>query len=98
MTPKLGQDRPRLVVIEGLELTTPLDPYLDLAALSAYSGLSRRKLRELLKDPRHPLPHYRIGGKLFVRRGDYDRWALHYRRVGDPQVERVVAEALNSLR
>lgn len=98
MQHEMGEGRPRLVVVEGLQLTTPLDPYLDLKALSVYSGLSRRRLHELLKDPVRPLPHYRIGGKVLVRRGEYDTWALHYRRVGDPEVERVVAETLQALR
>ena len=95
---KLGEDRPRLAVIEGLSLSMPLDPFLPLTALSTYSGLSRRRLSDLLKDPFHPLPHYRIGGKILVRRGEYDAWALHYRRVGDPDVERIVAETLQGLR
>lgn len=37
---RLGADRPRLVVVEGLELATPLDPYPSLRALAAYSVMS----------------------------------------------------------
>lgn len=94
---KLGQDRARLAVVEGIEFTLRLDPYLSLKALAAHSGLSVRKLREHLTAPPRPLPHYRIGAKIVVRRGEYDTWALRYRRVGDPKMERVVAEVLRDL-
>ncbi len=94
---RIGQDRPKLVVVEGITLTNPADLYLSVTALAHYAGLSPRRLRDLLKDPVRPLPHYRIGGRILVRRSEYDAWARHYRQVGDPDVERVVAEALQDL-
>jgi hypothetical protein len=36
----LGADRPRLVVVDELALTTPTDPYYSLRALGAYSPKS----------------------------------------------------------
>jgi hypothetical protein len=39
-----------------------------LRALASYSGLSIRTLRGYLSHRAHPLPHYRVGGKVFVRR------------------------------
>lgn len=94
----LGEGRrPRLVLVEGITLSSPDNPYLDLKALSAYTGLSRRKLHDLLKDPVRPLPCYRIGGKIVVRRGEYDAWALHYRQVGNADVERIVSDVLREL-
>ena len=94
----IGQDRPRLVVVEGITLATPADPYLSLRALADYSGCSVRWLRDRLTDPHHPLAHYRVEGKLLVRRSDFDHWIAQYRRVGDPQIERVVADVLRELR
>ena len=47
----LGQDRPRLVVIEGIEISATLDPYLSLRALAVYSGCSVRWLRDRLDVP-----------------------------------------------
>ncbi|HZN51682.1 MAG TPA: hypothetical protein VFD81_13660 [Methylomirabilota bacterium] len=35
-------------LIERLNVTAPLDPYLGLKALAVYSGLSVRKLRQLI--------------------------------------------------
>jgi hypothetical protein len=79
-------------------VTMPLDPWLSLRALATYSGLAVRTLRKHLDDPTHPLPHYRVGGKILVRRGEYDAWALQYRRVGALDVDRIVDDALQSLR
>jgi excisionase family DNA binding protein len=95
--PQLGQDRPRLVVIDELTLTTPLDPFLSLKALAGYSGLSVRTLRTHLGDLHHPLPCYRVGGKILIRRSEFDAWMARYRRAGDPLVERVVADVLGGL-
>jgi excisionase family DNA binding protein len=79
-------------------LSTELDPYLSLQALASYSGISVRKLRDLLTHPGHPLPHYRIGGKVLVRRSEYDAWALRYRRTTDPDLDRIVADVLRDVR
>jgi hypothetical protein len=56
------------------------DVSFPLKALAAYSGLSVRRLRDYLTDRTWPLPFYRIGGKILVRRSDYDVWAARFRR------------------
>jgi hypothetical protein len=33
-----------------------------------------------LRDRARPLPFYRIGGKILVRRSDFDAWAAQFRR------------------
>ena len=56
------------------------DPeYLSIKALASYSGISARTLRTLLKDQVNPIPCRRIGGKILVRRGEYDSWADQFR-------------------
>jgi len=82
---------------ERVVISTSLDPFLPLAALSEYSGLSVRKLRDHLSDPVHPLPHYRVGGKVLVRRSEFDAWLAAYRRVGQQDVRKIVDEVLSSL-
>jgi hypothetical protein len=72
------------------------DAYFSLKRLSAYSGLSVRRLRAYLTDRVHPLPSYRIGGKILVRRSDYDAWAAQFRRDGD-NVDALVDEILQGL-
>lgn len=95
----LGHDRPRLVVVEVVEITSPLDPYLSLRALASYSRCSIRWLRDRLTDPRHPLPCYRLpGGKLLVRRSEFDHWMARYRQVGRADVDKIVGDVLRDLR
>jgi excisionase family DNA binding protein len=55
------------------------DRFFPLTELAVYSGLSVRRLRDYLHDSIRPLPHYRIGGKILVRRSDFDAWASGFR-------------------
>jgi len=87
----------RGILAERVVISTPLDPFLPLRALASYSGLSVRKLRQHLEDPAHPLPCYRIGGKIVVRRSAFDGWAAQFKTVGNLKVEDVVAEVLADL-
>lgn len=87
----------RGVLADQVVVSTPMDPFLPLKALAAYSGLGVRKLREYLADPAHPLPYYRVGGKILVRRSEFDAWVARYRRVGNPDVEQIVSDALRAL-
>jgi hypothetical protein len=88
----------RGVLAERVFVSTELDPYLALRALAAYSGVSVRKLRDVLADPAHPLPHYRIGGKVVVRRSEYDTWAARLRRVGSQDAGRIADEVVKALK
>ena len=87
----------RGILAEQLVVSTELDPFLSLRALATYSGLGVRTLRGYLADPAHPLPHYRIGGKIVVRRSEYDAWAAQFKAVRNQSVEQVVAEVLADL-
>jgi hypothetical protein len=73
------------------------DPYLPLRTLAAYSGLSVRTLRAYLTHRAHPLPCFRIGGKVLVRRSDYDAWALQFRSVATSAVDALVRDALRGM-
>ena len=81
----------------GESMGAAVDPFLSLRTLASYSCVSVRKLREYLHDPVHPLPHYRVGGKIVVRRSEFDRWMQQFRRRGDADVERVVSEVLRDI-
>ena len=74
------------------------NPYMPLATLSRYSGLSVRTLRTALRDPLHPLPHYRLnaGGKVLVRRSEFDAWMSHC-RVDSADVDAIVSEVLGDI-
>jgi excisionase family DNA binding protein len=92
--PSLAKKEP---VAERLVLTTALDPYLSLRALASYAGLSVRKLRDHLDDPAHPLPCYRVGGKMLVRRSEFDAWILAYRHRGGQDVDGLVRDVMRGL-
>lgn len=55
------------------------DAYLPLTALAEYAGLSVRTLRGYLASRTRPLSYYRVGGKILVRRSDFDAWAAQFR-------------------
>jgi hypothetical protein len=75
----------RLLVPERVVITTELDPFLPLRALAAYAGLSVRTLRQYLDlPPDQALPCYRVGGKILVRRSQFDAWIAQYRTRGRP--------------
>jgi hypothetical protein len=98
MTAQLGENRPRLVVVDDLRLTSLADAYLSMRALATYAGVSVRWLRDKLTDAHHPLPHFRLpGGKILVKRGDYDAWMARYRQVGRPDVNAIVKDVLQDL-
>jgi excisionase family DNA binding protein len=71
--------------------------YFTLRRLAVYASCSVRWLRDRLVDRVHPLPHYRVGGKLLVKRDEFDRW-MEAQRVAHPSgqlteiVESVVAQ------
>lgn len=71
-----------------LAASSALQPpgYLDLKALSGYSSCSVRWLRDRLTDPLAPLPYHRIGGKILIRREDFDVWINQFRTVR-PSIE-----------
>lgn len=87
----------RGVLAERVVISTPLDPFLSLKSLASYSGLGVRKLRAHVADPVHPLPHYRIGGKIVVRRSEFDTWIAAYRQMGRADVGQIVSDVLRSL-
>ncbi len=71
--------------------------FFNLRKLASYSSCSVRWLRDRLVDRVQPLPHYRIGGKVLVKREEFDKWMMAH-RVGSPTsqlkeiVESVVAQ------
>ena len=87
----------RGVLAERVVVSTLLDPYLPLKALASYSGLSARKLRDLLEDPTHPIPTYRPCGKILVRRSEFDTWMAAFRHHGRRDVDAIVSDVLRAL-
>ena len=84
-------------VVREMALSIPMDPYLSLKALASYSDLSVRKLREYLDDLAHPLPCYRVGGKILVRRSEFDAWMAAYRQRGRIDIDRIAEDTVREL-
>jgi len=89
------QPQVRGMLVNEVVLSTLLDPYLALRALAGYSGLSVRTLRDYLVDPMRPLPCYRVGGKILVRRSEFDAWIADFK--AKPDLDAIVADALKGL-
>jgi excisionase family DNA binding protein len=66
-------------VIEAVTIQQDMDPFFSLKGLAGYSSLSRRTLQDLVNDTTDPLPSYRIGAKILVRRSEFDRWMARRR-------------------
>jgi hypothetical protein len=81
-------------VAERIVVSTLVDPYLSLRALADYAGLSVKTLRKHIDaDPDNALPCYRVGGgKILVRRSEYDLWIAAKRCVGRPSLAKAVRE------
>ena len=83
----------RGVLGERVVISTLLDPLLSLRALSAYSCISPRTLRQYLElPPDEALPCYRLpgGGKILVRRSTFDTWIAQYQSRGRPSLVRAL--------
>jgi hypothetical protein len=73
------------------------DPYLSLRDLASYSSLSERLLRSFLTAPSDPLPHFRVGGRVLVRRSDFDRWIEVYREPTTDDADAIATRMLAGL-
>lgn len=57
------------------------DGYLPLLELAVYTGLGLRTLQAFIALEVDPLPHYKFGHKVVVRRSEFDAWAKAHHRV-----------------
>jgi hypothetical protein len=53
--------------------------FFTMKTLAIYSSCSVRWLRDRLVDRVHPLPHYRVEGKILVKKEDFDAWMAEFR-------------------
>ena len=72
--------------------------FFDLKQLASYSSCSIRWLRDRLVDRTHSLPHYRIGGKLLVKRDEFDGWMnAHKVETTGNQLDQIVESVVAQL-
>lgn len=67
--------------------------WLDLRALQQYATISERTLRTWVHQLIEPLPAVRVGGKVLIRRSDFDTW-LRKHSAKNPDVSGIVEKIL----
>jgi excisionase family DNA binding protein len=65
--------------------------YFSKKQLSEYSGFSMRRIHDLLKGP-NPIPHFRVGRSIRVKREDFDSWLEQHYKVRTDLVDRILGE------
>jgi excisionase family DNA binding protein len=83
--------------LASVAVRVDLDPYLSMKALADYSSLSRRTLQDLVNDTSDPIPSFRVGGKLLVRKSDFDRWMGRRRNQKPREAARLAAADAQAL-
>jgi hypothetical protein len=81
-----------------VEAGTTADGYLTMKQLIAYSTMSDRWLRDAMSQALDPLPSYRAGRKVLVKRSEFDAWMQRRRTQGVAESQDdVVRELLGRL-
>ena len=70
------------------------DQYFDLKGLSVYSAVSVGSLRDYVKTG---LPHFKLKGKILVRKSEFDAWLERYRINQSQDLNHLVDEVIDSL-
>jgi excisionase family DNA binding protein len=73
--------------------------YFSISELSDYSGISKRTLWTLLKNPINPIPHFRVGsaGRIVrVRRSEFDDWMEGQRPDSNLNIDKIVDEIFSN--
>ncbi len=73
--------------------------WLGLRRLSEYADVSERTLRVWIHSPVEPLPAVRIGGKILVRRADFDAWLQRHKiePLATDNVDAIVREVVEGV-
>ena len=70
--------------------------YLDLRGLSTYSSLAVPTLRDYLKEG--GLPHYKLRGKIIVKKSEFDSWMENYRVDKREDLDDLVDDVINTMK
>jgi hypothetical protein len=75
-------------------MATATDQYFDLKALSGYSSLGVGTLRDY---PQIGLPHFKLKGKILVKRSEFDGWMEGFRVDKNEEVNEIVDGVIKGL-
>ena len=79
------------------ENSVSMDRWLDLRRLREYAAVSERTLRAWIHSPVDPLPAVRVGGKVLVRKSEFDSWLERHRIKPAGEVDAIVREVLQGV-
>ena len=51
-------------------IMSPTDYFMNTKSLSRYSGISVRKLKDLIRHPEYPLPAYKVEGRIKIKKSE----------------------------
>jgi len=71
--------------------------YLTIAELAKYVSISQRTLRDHLKDPINPIPHFRIGtaGRIIrIKKSEFDEWMKSQKATQGNEIDAILADVL----
>ena len=71
------------------------DEYFDLKGLSLYSKLGVSTLRIYISQ--NKLPHFRLKGKILIKRSEFDGWMEDLRRKEKANIKQVANEVMKGL-
>ena len=71
------------------------DKYFDLKGLSVYSAVSVGSLRDYVKTG---LPHFKLKGKILIRKSEFDAWLERYRVNRSHDINNIANEVMDSLK
>jgi excisionase family DNA binding protein len=80
--------------------TRPLAPWpewLNFRQLTEYCGVSERTARSWIHSSGDPLPAVRVGGKVLVRKAEFDSWLERHRIKSAGEVDAIVREVLQGV-
>jgi len=60
-----------------MDQTPNTDQYMSLKGLSTYSAMGVPTLRDYMRS--EGLPHFKLKGKVLIKRSEFDRWLEKYR-------------------
>lgn len=70
--------------------------YFDLKGLSKYSTISVRTLRDYIKN--NELPCFKVGGKILVKRSEFDQWMEQFRVKKGQDLDMIVDDIIKNLK
>lgn len=81
-------------------LVLPCDYYMGIKSLSRYSGISIRKLKDLIRHPEYPLPAYKVDGSIRIKKSEFEIWVNKFRLAQDTSanVEDIINDVMKDIK